>query len=60
MATYKCALCDEEFSSTSDLANHIKDIHEGQGDSDFECTECGARFDNSQDLKQHMAASHSG
>ncbi|GAB6024389.1 hypothetical protein CHUAL_009555 [Chamberlinius hualienensis] len=53
----RCDICQERFSQTSNLRNHIRVVHEKI--NKFNCTECSRAFANQYNLVNHLRT-HSG
>jgi hypothetical protein len=59
MAGCKCSICGEVFDDADELAEHVRDVHQGQQDvEDYECNICYERFESEGDLEAHMSAAH--
>ncbi|XP_069159047.1 zinc finger protein 480 isoform X2 [Procambarus clarkii] len=54
--SFKCNFCSKEYSQSSHLKTHIRNIH---GDSDgYACTECDVRVLCHSSLRRHMSTVH--
>ena len=55
-ARHQCLYCNNVFRFKSELANHMKELH--NTNLQFSCFKCHKRFGTKNDLQKHMATFH--
>ena len=56
--TFRCDLCDANYSQKSNLDNYFRSVHEGK--RPFKCDICNASFAQKEKLKSHILSVHEG
>ena len=55
---YQCRVCDEEFSTSSGLKDHIVKIHKGR--KIYQCPICSDKFIDKEKMNDHIVKIHKG
>ena len=58
LKTFRCDLCDANYSQKSNLDSHFRSVHEGK--RPFKCDICNASFAQKEKLKSHILSVHEG